>query len=110
MNIEEQINILKRAGFFQNGDDALSLVAAFESMQNEIDDLIDKKDDLIQALRSIVYYEGNKIPWEREDLIALGEKREDYLEFLDPDDLTDEEYAAMYGEEDDTTPNKEGSD
>ena len=100
MNNEEQINILKSAGFFQDGDDALSLIAAFESMKIET-------EQLLKALRAIAYYEGHKFPWEREDLVALGEKREDYLEFMD--DLTDEEYAAMYGE-DDTTPTKEGSD
>ena len=103
MNNEEQINILKRAGFFQDGDDALSLIAAFESMKIET-------EQLLKALRAIAYYEGDKFPWMRPELIALGEKREDYLEFMDPDDLTDEEYAAMYGEESDTTPTKEGFD
>ncbi len=67
-------------------------------------------DELLKTLRAIAYYEGDKFPWMRPELIALGEKREDYLEFMDPDDLTDEEYAAMYGEENDTTPTKEGSD
>ena len=66
-------------------------------------------NELLKALRAIAYYEGHKFPWMRPELVALGEKREDYLEFMDPDDLTDEEYAAMYGE-DDTTPTKEGSD
>ena len=54
-------------------------------------------DELLKALRAIAYYEGDKFPWERPDLVALGEKREDYLEFLDPDDLTDEEYETLYG-------------
>lgn len=54
-------------------------------------------DELLKALRAIAYYEGHKFPWEREDLIALGEKREDYLEFMDPDDLSDEEYETLYG-------------
>jgi|DEB0MinimDraft_3_1074331.scaffolds.fasta_scaffold18516_2 hypothetical protein len=67
-------------------------------------------NELLKALRAIAYYEGHKLPWKRPELIALGEKCEDYLEFLDPDDLTDEEYAAMYGEESDTIPTKEGSD
>ena len=109
MNNEEEINILKRAGFFQDGEDAVSLIAAFESMQIEIEQLRKEREELLKALRAIAYYEGHKFPWERPELVALGEKREDYLEFLDPDDLTDEEYAAMYGE-DDTTPTKEGSD
>ena len=54
-------------------------------------------DELLKALRAIAYYEGDKFPWEREDLVALGEKREDYLEFMDPDDLSDEEYETLYG-------------
>lgn len=110
MNNEEEINILKRAGFFQDGEDAVSLIAAFESMQIEMEQLRKEREELLKALRAIAYYEGDKFPWMRPELIALGEKREDYLEFMDPDDLTDEEYAAMYGEESDTTPTKEGSD
>jgi hypothetical protein len=110
MNNEEEINILKRAGFFQDGEDAVSLIAAFESMQIEIEQLRKEREELLKALRAIAYYEGDKFPWMRPELVALGEKREDYLEFMDPDDLTDEEYAAMYGEESDTTPTKEGSD
>jgi len=39
MNYEEEINILKRAGFFQDGDDAVSLIAAFEAMQIELEQL-----------------------------------------------------------------------
>lgn len=54
-------------------------------------------DELLKALRAIAYYEGDKFPWERPELIALGEKREDYLEFMDPDDLSDEEYETLYG-------------
>lgn len=54
-------------------------------------------DELLKALRAIVFYEGDKFPWERPELIALGEKREDYLEFMDPDDLSDEEYETLYG-------------
>ena len=54
-------------------------------------------DELLKALRAIAYYEGDKFPWERPELVALGEKREDYLEFLDTDDLTDEEYETLYG-------------
>ena len=54
-------------------------------------------DELLKALRAIAYYEGDKFPWERPELAALGEKREDYLEFLDPDDLSDEEYETLYG-------------
>ena len=110
MNNEEEINILKRAGFFQDGEDAVSLIAAFESMQIEMEQLRKEREELLKALRAIAYYEGDKFPWMRPELVALGEKREDYLEFMDPDDLTDEEYAAMYGEESDTTPTKEGSD
>jgi len=67
-------------------------------------------NELLKALRAIAFYEGDKFPWERSELRALGEKREDYLEFIDPDDLTDEEYAALYGEESDSPPTKEGSD
>ena len=110
MNNEEEINILKRAGFFQDGEDAVSLIAAFESMQIEMEQLRKEREELLKALRAIAYYEGHKFPWERPELVALGEKREDYLEFMDPDDLTDEEYAAMYGEESDAPPTKEGSD
>ena len=109
MNNEEEINILKRAGFFQDGEDAVSLIAAFDSMQIEMIQLRMEREELLKALRAIAYYEGHKFPWMRPELVALGEKREDYLEFMDPDDLTDEEYAAMYGE-DDTKPTKEGSD
>lgn len=55
-------------------------------------------DELLKALRAIVFYEGHKFaPWERPELAALGEKRENYLEFFDPDDLTDEEYETLYG-------------
>lgn len=54
-------------------------------------------DELLKALRAIAYYEGDKFPWERPELIALGEEREDYLEFMDPDDLSDEEYETLYG-------------
>lgn len=62
-------------------------------MNDEIELLKQK----IHALRSIAFYEGHKFPWEVEALANLGEKREDYLEFLDPDDLTDEEYETLYG-------------
>ena len=109
MNNEEEINILKRAGFFQDGEDAVSLIAAFESMQIEMEQLRKEREELLKALRAIAFYEGDKFPWMRPELVALGEKREDYLEFLDPDDLTDEEYAAMSGEEA-TKPTTEGSD
>ena len=95
MNAEEQIEILRKAGFFQNGDDALSLVAAFESLQGEIDSLNEK----IQALRAVAYYDGQKFPWEHPELIKVGEDRKDYLEFIDPDDLSDEEYETLYAEE-----------
>ena len=61
----------------------------------------------IQALRAVAYYDGQKFPWEHPELIKVGEERKDYLEFIDPDDLSDEEYAELY---DDETPNKEGSD
>lgn len=104
MNHEEQIEILRQAGFFQNGDDAASLVAAFEALQMEMDEMNRK----IQALRAVAYYDGQKFPWEHPELIAVGEERKDYLEFIDPDDLDDEEYAEMYG--DDEAPHKEGSD
>lgn len=95
MNAEEQIEILRKAGFFQNGDDAVSLVAAFESLQGEIDSLNEK----IQALRAVAYYDGQKFPWEHPELIKVGEDRKDYLEFIDPDDLSDEEYETLYAEE-----------
>jgi len=95
VNAEEQIEILRKAGFFQNGDDALSLVAAFESLQGEIDSLNEK----IQALRAVAYYDGQKFPWEHPELIKVGEDRKDYLEFIDPDDLSDEEYETLYAEE-----------
>ncbi len=95
MNAQEQIEILRKAGFFQNGDDALSLVAAFESLQGEIDSLNEK----IQALRAVAYYDGQKFPWEHPELIKVGEDRKDYLEFIDPDDLSDEEYETLYAEE-----------
>ena len=104
MNAEQQIEVLRNFGFFQDGDDALSLIAAFESLQGEIDSLKEK----IKALRSVAYYDGQKFPWEHPELIKVGEERKDYLEFIDPDDLDDEEYAEMYG--DDEAPNKEGSD
>ena len=54
-------------------------------------------EELLKALRAIAFYEGDKFPWERSELRALGEKREDYLEFMDPDDLSDEEYETLYG-------------
>ncbi len=95
MNAEEQIEILRKAGFFQNGDDAVSLIAAFESLQGEIDSLNEK----IQALRAVAYYDGQKFPWEHPELIKVGEDRKDYLEFIDPDDLSDEEYETLYAEE-----------
>lgn len=62
----------------------------------------------IQALRRVAYHDGMKFPWEHPHLIAVGEERKDYLEFIDPDDLDDEEYAELYG--DDEAPHKEGSD
>ena len=95
MNAAEQIEILRKAGFFQNGDDAVSLVAAFESLQGEIDSLNEK----IQALRAVAYYDGQKFPWEHPELIKVGEDRKDYLEFIDPDDLSDEEYETLYADE-----------
>ena len=95
MNAAEQIEILRKAGFFQNGDDAVSLIAAFESLQGEIDSLNEK----IQALRAVAYYDGQKFPWEHPELIKVGEDRKDYLEFIDPDDLSDEEYETLYAEE-----------
>jgi hypothetical protein len=95
VNAAEQIEILRKAGFFQNGDDAVSLVAAFESLQGEIDSLNEK----IQALRAVAYYDGQKFPWEHPELIKVGEDRKDYLEFIDPDDLSDEEYETLYAEE-----------
>ena len=100
---EEMIELLRKAGFFQNGDDAVSLIAAFDTLQMEIDTLNEK----IQALRRVAYHDGMKFPWEHPELIAVGEERKDYLEFIDPDDLDDEEYAEMYG--DDEAPHKEGS-
>jgi hypothetical protein len=72
--------------------------------QEQIEMLLTK----IQALRAVAYYDGQKFPWEHPELIAVGEERKDYLEFIDPDDLDDEEYAEMYG--DDEAPHKEGSD
>jgi hypothetical protein len=45
MNAEEQIDILRKAGFFQDGEDAYSLIAAFEAMQSEIEYLTGHKDD-----------------------------------------------------------------
>jgi hypothetical protein len=72
--------------------------------QEQIEILLAK----IQALRAVAYYDGQKFPWEHPELIAVGEERKDYLEFIDPDDLDDEEYAEMYG--DDEAPHKEGSD
>jgi len=45
MNYEEEINTLKRAGFFQDGDDAVSLIAAFESMQIERERLRKERDE-----------------------------------------------------------------
>ena len=72
--------------------------------QEQIETLLAK----IQALRAVAYYDGQKCPWEHPELIAVGEERKDYLEFIDPDDLDDEEYAEMYG--DDEAPHKEGSD
>jgi hypothetical protein len=104
LNAQEQIEILRKAGFFQNGDDAVSLIAAFESLQGEIDSMNEK----IQALRAVAYYDGQKFPWEHPTLIKVGEQRKDYLLFIDPDDLSDAEYAEAYG--DDETPNKEGAD
>ena len=95
MNAAEQIEILRKAGFFRNGDDAVSLVAAFESLQGEIDSLNEK----IQALRAVAYYDGQKFPWEHPELIKVGEDRKDYLEFIDPDDLSDEEYETLYADE-----------
>ncbi len=95
MNAAEQIEILRKAGFFQNGDDAVSLIAAFESLQGEIDSLNEK----IQALRAVAYYDGQKFPWEHPELIKVGEDRKDYLEFIDPDDLSDEEYETLYADE-----------
>jgi hypothetical protein len=38
----------------------------------------------------VAYYDGQKFPWEHPELIAVGEERKDYLEFIDPDDLDDE--------------------
>jgi hypothetical protein len=95
VNAQEQIEILRKAGFFQDGDDAVSLIAAFESLQGEIDSLNEK----IQALRAVAYYDGQKFPWEHPELIKVGEDRKDYLEFIDPDDLSDEEYETLYAEE-----------
>ncbi len=95
MNAQEQIEILRKAGFFQNGDDAVSLIAAFESLQGEID----SRNEKIQALRAVAYYDGQKFPWEHPELIKVGEDRKDYLEFIDPDDLSDEEYETLYAEE-----------
>jgi hypothetical protein len=95
VNAEEQIEILRKAGFFQNGDDAVSLIAAFESLQGEID----SRNEKIQALRAVAYYDGQKFPWEHPELIKVGEDRKDYLEFIDPDDLSDEEYETLYAEE-----------
>jgi hypothetical protein len=95
VNAQEQIEILRKAGFFQNGDDAVSLIAAFESLQGEIDSLNEK----IQALRAVAYYDGQKFPWEHPELIKVGEDRKDYLEFIDPDDLSDEEYETLYADE-----------
>ena len=54
-------------------------------------------EELLKALRAIAYYEGDKFPWERPELVALGEKREYYLKFLDLDALSDEEYETLYG-------------
>jgi hypothetical protein len=95
VNAEEQIEILRKAGFFQNGDDAVSLIAAFESLQGEID----SRNEKIQALRAVAYYDGQKFPWEHPELIKVGEDRKDYLEFIDPDDLSDEEYETLYADE-----------
>jgi len=53
----------------------------------------------IQALRAVAYYDGQKFPWEHPELIKVGEDRKDYLEFIDPDDLSDEEYETLYAEE-----------
>jgi hypothetical protein len=42
MNAEEQIDILRKAGFFQDGEDAYSLIAAFAAMQSEIEYLTEE--------------------------------------------------------------------
>lgn len=55
---EEEINILKRAGFFQDGDDALSLIAAFESMKIELEQLREERDE---ARRTICYSDASEL-------------------------------------------------
>jgi len=65
----------------------------------------------INAMRSLLWeWNCTAVPvWEIEELFDLGETRHDYLQFMDTDDLSEEECAAMYGE-DGATPTKEGSD
>ena len=47
MNAEEQIQVLRKAGYFQDGDDALSLLAHVDSLEIEIETL----RGLIQRLK-----------------------------------------------------------
>jgi len=55
MNAEEQIQVLRKAGYFQDGDDALSLLAHVSSLEIEIETL----RELVQNLQTQLTTKGN---------------------------------------------------
>jgi uncharacterized small protein (DUF1192 family) len=55
MNAEEQIQVLRKAGYFQDGDDALSLLAHVDSLHIEIACL----QELVQHLQTQLTTKGN---------------------------------------------------
>lgn len=54
MNAEEQIQVLRKAGYFQDGDDALSLLAHVDSLHIEIACL----QELVQHLQTQLTTKG----------------------------------------------------
>ena len=45
MNNDEQMEILRKAGYFHDGEDAYSLLAYIDSLKIELEDLRERSED-----------------------------------------------------------------
>ena len=69
MNNDEQMEILRKAGYFHDGEDAYSLLAYIDSLKIELEDLRERNDGLSSGPD-----EDEDEPFDCEDL--TGQDRE----------------------------------